>query len=514
MSYSEAFDIGYLKAHPNNKEEVFLSVTPNMRYGPGIQRDGITVPRMTDPHTVSFVMDGINENPKDIKDYPATENAYVQRAGTWSLFDHVSQFLADHVDYNIIGVQSCGDLTMNPWHVAFLSEKDGPVLYHLKTAGDPPTIQEPVHDRIYRCFVKWKNNVDLDSYSFLDLKFIELPKGWAVSLMQDFIQNDKIIYAKKSIITEQIEFALSGKQIIQKGHDISLSSAIDQFQDVRHIFNVPVVPVRNPSGEKIGDINFGEHVLFHELNARRGALSSPIIIDFHIPNRMDLVIHYQDVEDVLINKYHYKKTDNSPARRGEFRRYSETSIELFYRHNVYPFGVLGYRQGEIVCLSSGGLSGRVGNTLEGIIRVMFDFFASEDAIVLDEGYDTFHILNPNPKKKIEDPDNYEYDNKKILDEVAEYTLWRMTRDQEEFKEKEGSKSSPYGLGLNMWEWPLNKKIYKKVEDYCKNHKLKPKEPKYLNAMAVEPRRSQMRSVIVFAVRKDKTLQATAGKDAL
>ncbi|MCK5129509.1 MAG: hypothetical protein KAQ68_06645 [Clostridiales bacterium] len=505
MSYSEAFNIGYLKVHPSKKEEVFVSVTPCMRYGPGIQRDGITTPRMTDPHTVDFVMHSIEQRPKDKKDFPATENAFVQRAGTWSLFDHVSEFIDQHKDYKIIGIQSCGDLTMNPWHVAFISKEPSPILCHLKTAGDPESITEQIHDRIYRCFVKWKPSVNLDTYCFIDLKFQELDDGWEVLLMQDIIADGNVVYKKETLITEHVEFALSGKQIVQNGYDISLSSAIDRFQDVRHIFNVPVVPVRDHTGKVSGTINFGEHILFNELNARRGALGSPIIIDFCIPNRMDLVIHYNDVEDTLINKYHYNQTINSPARRGEFRKYSDTSIEIFYRHNVYPFGVLGFRKGEIVCLSSGGLSGRVGNTLEGIIRVMFDFFASEDAIVLDEGYDTFHILNPNTKKEINDPDNYEYDNKELLKQVAAYTLWRTNQDQEEFKKKELEKASDdrYKLDIDMWKWPLNEQICNRLTKYCIKEKVDPAEPKDLTVMAVEPRRSQMRSVLIFAVRKDR-----------
>ena len=36
MSFSEGFDIGYLKIYANKNEEVFLTITPNLRYGPGI----------------------------------------------------------------------------------------------------------------------------------------------------------------------------------------------------------------------------------------------------------------------------------------------------------------------------------------------------------------------------------------------------------------------------------------------------------------------------------------------
>lgn len=507
MSFSEGFDIGYLKVSADRQENIFLSVTPQMRLGPGIQRDGVTAPRMTDPHTVPFVMTGNGLPLHNAHDFPATTNAYVQRAGTWTLFEHLFRFHEKHgKDYRIIGVQSNGDLTMNPWHVALMWEDGRPVLYHLATAGDPQSIREPVHERTYRCLVKWKARAKKDYlYEFLDLKFDEVGRGYEARLVQpDSDDNATKNQTKKRIhITNDIEFALSGKVIVHRGRDISLSSAIDQFQDVRHIFNVPEIQARDARGNPRDKINFGEHVLFRHLNTRRAALASPIIVNLQIPDR-DLVVRIQDLEDMLVKRHHYRVSPDSPTRRGEFRKYSETSVELFYRHNVYPFGVLGGARGSLVCLASGGLSGRVGNTLEGIIRIMYDFFACEDALVLDEGYDTFHLLNPNPKKEQKDPDNYKYDNQDILNQVAAFTLWRMESDQAECKEAENKKKEEkdkYRLGADMWKWPLNTAGYQLVTEYCRKHEISPAPPSELDVLAVEPRRSQMRSVLIFAVRR-------------
>jgi len=222
-----------------------------------------------------------------------------------------------------------------------------------------------------------------------------------------------------------------------------------------------------------------------------------------------LIVHFEDLAKELEGRYHYSRSIESPTRRGEYRRYSENSVEIFYRHNVYPFGVIGGSPGEIVCLASGGLSGRVGNTLEGIIRIMFDFFGCDDAIVLDEGYDTFHIVNPNPKKKQSDPDNYRYDNDKILHQVAAFTLWRMQMDGTESEEadqkakEEKREEDRYKQGCDPWAWPLNCPVAKVVEDYCRENNIAAQPPSKLDVMAVEPRRSQMRSVLIFAVRRDE-----------
>jgi len=504
MSFAEGFDIGYLKISAERQENVFLSVTPSMRLGPGIQRDGITAPRMTDPHTVPFVVGTGDVSLKD-RDYPATTNAYVQRAGTRTLFEHILKFHKDHgAEYRIIGVQSCGDLTMNPWHVALTWEAGRPVLHHLDTPGDPLDIKEPVHERTYRCLVKWKPGKRDFLYEFKDLKFDLQPRGFeAREVLLNGNESPSSSKEGPVYITEDIEFALSGKVIVDRGHDVSLSNAIDRFQDVRHIFNVPEVPVRDLQGQEKGMINFGEFVLFHDLNARRAALACPIIVGLRIPNH-DLVVHIEDLEKELKGRYHYKKCTHSPTRRGEYRMYTDDSVEIYYRHNVYPFGVIGGRKGAIVCLASGGLSGRVGNTLEGIIRVMFDFFGSEDALVLDEGYDTFHILNPNPKKKQDEPDEYQHDNDEILRQVAAFTLWRMELDKIESTEAYNKvrKEDQYKQGPDPWAWQLNRPIAKVVEDYCRKEQIKPQPPSELNVMAVEPRRSQMRSVLIFAVRRN------------
>ncbi len=504
MSYSECFDIGYLKVSEERGENIFLSVTPNMRLGPGIQRDGISSPKMTDPHTVPFVMDQhLRVDLKSPLELPATDNAWVQRAGTWTLFDHIKNFHEKYKDeYLIIGVHSCGDLTMNPWHVALIWENDRPTLCCLATEGDPQTITEPVFERTYHCLVKWKKDSDVEHlYEFANLKFLAVPRGHEACLIKPNLSESPIgEEPEERIVTDDIEFALSGKTIVQHGRDVSLANVIDRFQDVRHFFNVPEVVTRDPGGQIREKIYFGEYVLFSDLNARRAALSSPIIVELNIPN-CDRRVSMDDLRETLTDKYHYRKVHHSPTRRGEFREYSASAAEIFYPHNVYPFGVLGGKSGELVCLSSGGLSGRVGNTLDGITRIMFNFLGCTDALVLDEGLDTFHILNPNPKERESDLDNYKYDNKKICRQAAAFSMWRFERDEDEFKKAEAKKTQPdrYRLGDSMADWPLNCESISRLKTYCGDQKIKATPPNLLDAIAVAPHRSQMRATLIFAV---------------
>ncbi|GEM_PF-3193885 len=513
MSITEIFNIGYLKTYAEFDEEVFLSITPNFYRGPGIQRDGLIAPRMTDPHAIQQVR-GKTIKADSTSELLSTTDAFIQRAGTWTIFNHTENFINMHgKNYQIIGIQSCGDLTMNPWHVALVNIEGQYRLCRLNLPEDPPYLREPVQDRIYRCLVKWRKGLCSHQYEFIDLKFHDLGvDGIMTEIIDDsfldkrhrWIKNKKIDINN---ITEKIEFALSGKPIIQRDRDIALSNVIDSFQDVRHIFNLPTVQAYSLlSGADRGTINFGEFILYNQLNARRGALHSSIIIDLE-DSKSDVQIKWCDLEAELLKK-HYKEVLHSPTRKGEFRRYSQKTVELFFPFNVYPFGVLGGKAGKLVCLAAGGLSGRVGTTLEGITRIMYDFFGCEDALVLDEGFDTFHIVNPNLKKDKRHDDILKFNNDELLERIAGFTLWRLEKDRVQCK----STLKNYKYGNDLLKWPLNKPLIKKLKNYVtekskKGVKIKPKSPLKAELIAVEPHRAQMRAVLFFAKKLNNPIKS-------
>src|SRR2546422_11172092 len=98
------FNIGFFRLSARS-EHLFISVTPGLEHGPGIQRDGITAPRMTDPHGVEYVCNANSIPPT--RGLSPTTNPYVQRAGTWTLYDHIRAFIeAKGRDWQFIGVQS------------------------------------------------------------------------------------------------------------------------------------------------------------------------------------------------------------------------------------------------------------------------------------------------------------------------------------------------------------------------------------------------------------------------
>lgn len=500
MSKSARFNIGFF-VMDGAEEDLFLSVTDAFEHGPGIQRDGITSPRMQDPHSVEGVC-----NQLDIPCEPAstTTDGLVQRAGTWTIYHHLKRFVQTHEGWTIIAAQSNGDLTMNPWHIAYVG--GSPTRLHrtdlcaLLSGGS----HEPINSRIYRCLVKWNGEAARacgKRYEFLDIRVQESGKNHALKLHDPAatIEHERAFeqldyHPRTKDIAALVEFALSGKFIVERGIELSLANTIDRFQDVRHVFDLPDVAASGVYGDaQVHKINLGEYQLFGNLNERRAALSCPVIIDLDIDGRVR--VRWEDVQKKLTEE-HFRETTDSPTRRGEFRRYLDDTahdrVEIFFPHNVYPFGVLGLQpgaqtpNGNIVCLSSGGLSGRVGNTLEGITRIMFDFFGCLDAMVLDEGFDVFSIVNPKGADG-----HCMYSNEALLSKVLAFTHSTV---EKEHASTEGGDYHYHHPG-GMKQWPLNRALMQEIEeDYAKTG-----QAEWSDTILVAPQRSQVRSVLVFAV---------------
>ncbi len=501
MARSSRFSISFLKL-TGACEHMFISVTPGFEHGPGIKRDGITSPRMRDPHSIAFVC-----QPRQLShnnDLSDTIDPYIQRAGTWTLYQHLKEFCKRNGDkWRIVGVQSCGDLTMNPWHVAYIRKSYIPGQVKFCGLLGDDEIYEPFENRIYRCIVKWSAEAAAllkRRYEALDLTFHEVPGGYSV-IIKDVHHRDgyagrlskiKSYDANVHDISSCIDFALAGKPVVESGEELSLANAIDRFQDIRHIFNLPTVKAHGAyQGQPVDSINFGEYQLFHNLNERRAALSSSVIIDLCIKDYIK--VEWEELKSKLLER-HFKPVLDSPTRRGQFRRYTDDirkdKVEIFFPHNVYPFGVLGAHNDELVCLASGGLSGRVGNTLEGIGRIMYDFFGCDDAVVLDEGFDTFQIINPYNEKG-----GFVYSNEQILSKIAFFT--RAMIAKEHATTLETTKS--YHFKGGMCEWPLNKPLIDEINEDLKKYN----DDDYDDILSVRPHRSQMRSVIIFAVENQR-----------
>lgn len=515
MSTSNCFNTGYFVSDQQD-EDMYLSVTEGFEGGPGIERDGVTAPRMRDPHTVPGIRDQYKLSLPLQDSQRLTTDAWEQRAGTWTVYDHVQRFMKLRPDLLVVGVQSNGDLTMNPWHIAYFGSTHRVKDQQERICGllyDDP--REPIQSRNYRCLVKWNADVAALArrrYDFLTLRVLKTPPRGRYTLKlydtADF-QDDGVwlnhyaCYRDRRDIGPLVEFALAGKPIVERSVDLSLPSAIDRFQDVRHVFDLPDVDVLGAfQGSPVKNVNLGEYQLFRSLNERRAALFSPVVIDLDVEDVIKI-----DVLSLLetLERNHFRPSLDSPTRPGQYRLYTAEAnrmrVEIYFPHNVYPFGALGMEARKpsrpierLVCLSAGGLSGRVGNTLEGITRIMFDFFGCSDAMILDEGLDVFSIVNPaiGAEGQARPAVTYAFDNATLLKKILYMTRRAIAQDREQVaqRQREGIYDYPYGDDFTNWD--LNRNMTTAIAGAGADED-------DTDIVLVRPQRSQIRSVLIFAV---------------
>ncbi|MEK6302091.1 MAG: hypothetical protein AABO41_15385 [Acidobacteriota bacterium] len=497
---SDSFSTGYVKYDLGSGEDFFLSVTPGFELGPGIQRDGVLAPHMTDPHCVGRVCGALR-----LKHRPVARqlvSPYEQRAGTWTVYHHLKHFsdTLGKEGWQIIGAQGHGDLTMNYWHVAFCNQPGydkRPKFCRLETKEDDEA-NEPFHERAYRCLVKWREKSRRQpKIEFRTIHFhtAATEAGVTVHLADDDDDTD---------VTREVAVAMAGKTIIENGTELSLDAIINRFDDVRHIFRLPEVEASGYyERTNIDKVIFGEYELFRNLNVRRAALHAPVLLPLDPAENLTIK------EEAILSRLdeeHFRKTSSPseiPTLRGQYRHTSghgPTTLDVFLPRNVYPFGVIGTplprAQGsaggsEVICLSSGGLSGRIGNTLEGITRVMYDFLACGEAMVLDEGLDVFQLVNPTQGKIPQ------YSNQQLLSSIAQRTNQLVIEEEEKYADEWRRANQPQPLSLH--EIPLNKKLFAELA----SAETVSDAPVPDEVFPVSLKRSQIRAVLIFAKKLDK-----------
>ena len=123
---------------------------------------------------------------------------------------------------------------------------------------------------------------------------------------------------------------------------------------------------------------------------------------------------------------------------------------------------------------------------------MSDGFSAEEAMVLDEGFDVFQMINP-----MKDDHAFTYTNGELLDRVLAFTYDQMLLDTA------ASTRNPVNglaLGGDMRQWPLNQNLLNQVANNYQVRGLAGLN--YTDIFPVRLSRSQIRSILIVAVRKN------------
>lgn len=319
---------------------------------------------------------------------------------------HDTEFCRAYQDHEIIGMQGCGDLTMNLWNVAYLNSP-------LALGGKPLLIhayEEPISQRIYSCLIKQKP--DLTSYQVIkdklaieDVRFD--PNASSAKGMIYVNRNDNW-----QACGDEVEFALSNEQVLRDGKLVKLNHITEEFSDLRHLLYLPnlnpPVPLPLPGvAEDSGrprlyfanntgeDIWFGEAQLLNHRNLQRAAMEGPIFLSRLYQG---LGASKNQIRGAMaLAEYEEVKELRQELKVGQYRFVPEDDrqVEVYFKRNLYGWSMIGLNEqkNKILSLACEGCplpGNRSGYVLEEAVEELRQAGA-ENALLIDEGADVFQI---------------------------------------------------------------------------------------------------------------------------
>jgi hypothetical protein len=418
-------ELSIVEFNLDDQEDIFLTYTWGLRRGPGIRRTGQGPPYMDSigGHHMEFTTHPfvlrlrtwliqeemraaeIAEAQGELAKAQASKNQddiKILNRAKKELRDiqaHDEFFQNVYPGYEIIGLQGCGDLTMNEWNVGFLNNElgeDRPTLVCLRT--------EELRYRTYSCLVKWKPSESRrGQLTIEDLRF----------------NYEEIAQESNNIVRvrfgdawlprgDLIDFAVSNQQVIREGQIVPVTTICNQFSDLRHLLMLPNLNPKGPlhSGEtsrpdggyrprqyfgreQPEDIWLGEADFLRDINLLRAALSGPVFIPFPPgATRLSLrgalkQVGYQEVLSDLepLSPGGWRFVERSPT---------EEVLEVYFKRNTYGWTMIGLSSDNrrLLCLACTGQAGRTGYTLEQAADFLLQAGA-RNALLVDEGNDVF-----------------------------------------------------------------------------------------------------------------------------
>jgi hypothetical protein len=430
---TEPVELSVVAFHPMDGEEIFLTYTWEREEGPDIRRTGKGPPYMAliggQPGQITTHAFGLRlgtwliradlraveladakQNLDDARrNHNPAEDINVLEQTLRELEDiraHDAVFADANSDFEIVGQQGCGDLTMNAWNVGYVNSKlakNQPALIHLS--------HEPLEDRIYSCLIKWKGSADrAGNVTIQDVRFNRKCNIREPNQMV-WVRHDDMWVPRG----DAIEFAVSNQQVIRNGELVPIVTICNQFGDLRHIIHMPNL---NPNEEiykgemsrsktgyrprqyfgkdQHGDIWLGEEAFLRDgtLNLLRTALRGPVFLDFP-PDVNERVL-----SSTLEREGYQQSGGTELLSEGKWRfvhRGPQTTVlEIFFKRNVYGWTMIGLTRdrSRIICLAINGNPGRLrkGRILEKAAEYLLTEFQAYNALLIDEGADVFQYV--------------------------------------------------------------------------------------------------------------------------
>ncbi|MBI1883291.1 MAG: phosphodiester glycosidase family protein [Chlamydiae bacterium] len=284
----------------------------------------------------------------------------------------VKVFEAEHPDLHVIAFADNACLFFNQGFVTFTQGQ----LFHIDS-------ENPTAHSYSSLVIKKDGKVEMGevTYSQQDARIQVLMAG------QD--------------ITDEVEGVTFGQFLLEGGGNPrkDIENIIPQFQDLRHVFQLPRIFIKDISdvqGEIVsrGEVYFGvselsenDYASAKEAWIHAIHLSLKVKVGLRVGDRIEFQEKAvsQEVLRKLLEKMGYQEKEAGAVRRkGEFA-FKGNGIDIFLKEGVYPRTVVGVTQdGSFVLLGNGGKSGREGTTLGEIAQLAAEKGCVQ-AMLLDHG---------------------------------------------------------------------------------------------------------------------------------
>jgi hypothetical protein len=245
---------------------------------------------------------------------------------------------------------------------------------------------EPITKRAYNCLVKWKD------------KRVTIEEGVR------FTPDGRVLVANE-FRQDDVEFAVSGKQVIRDGRPVNLPSIAHQFADIRHLVHLPDLNPKDPAtgkrlryyyGKEFGDsVWLSEKQLLEDWNLKRAAVTGPVIL-----NRLygGMGASVEQITAAMKSVEYEVTPDPGPVGAGHWRfvPWDDNQFEVQLRHNRYPWGMVGVdrARGSVFLFACNGRQGQTGYSLAEACDIFLDVARRKGielsrALLMDEGNDVF-----------------------------------------------------------------------------------------------------------------------------